>query len=390
MNLVRASSDVRASRLVVGALVTCLAVGVGLRVVAAAAWWPIGTSLHDAGPYAYYASGVGPLTDPQHPPGYSVFLAAIGAVTRGVEAFGIVQHVLVLPAALLLFAALRRLCGSPWPGVVAAAVVLLGADQIYLERTIMSESFFVVLLAVVMYAAARMLDAPDRWRPWAAAAGVAVVALSATRSAGLFLVPVLALALLLARPRPWLPRWRPLLAFAGTALALLFAYALANDSANGRFEVAPTGGWHLYGRVAPFADCGQFDPPRGTEGLCERTTPADRPGADWYLYDDASPAKRVFGATPFDHDQALGEFARQAVIHQPRTYARAVWNDVSAYFFPSSFDWAPGRGGRSRQSAGLDRPRRRPERAGDRSGNGEVLLRRLQRRPRPSAAGLPP
>jgi 4-amino-4-deoxy-L-arabinose transferase-like glycosyltransferase len=337
-------SGVRASHVVIVVLVACLAAGLGLRVVAAFAWWPIGASLHDAGPYAYYASGVDPLLNPQHPPGYSVFLAALGTVTRSVGAYGVVQHLLALPAALLLFAALRRLGGSPWPGVVAAAVVLLGADQVYLERTIMSESFFVAVLAVVMYAAARMLDAPDRWWPWAAVTGVLVVALSATRSAGLFLVPVLALALLLARPRPWLPRWRPIVAFACTAMIFLLAYATANESSTGRFEVAPTGGWHLYGRVAPFADCGQFDPPPGTRGLCERSDPAARLGADWYLYDAASPAKRVFGETPFDHDEALGAFAREAVVSQPRTYARAVWNDVSAYFFPASFEWAPGRG----------------------------------------------
>lgn len=325
-------------------LAVCVVLALALRALAMAGWWPISTGPGDSGAYAYFASGVNPLTNPQHPPGYSMFLALIGTVTREIAAFAIIQHLLSIVAALVLFVAVRRLCGSPWPALAGASVILLGADQIYLEHTIMSESFFVLAVTVALYGVTRMLDAPDRWWPWPVVAAVLVVAAGLTRSAGLFLIPIVALGLLLARPRPWLPRWRPVAAFVGTASVLLLAFATANEISNGRFEVAPTGGWHLYGRVAPFADCGQFDPPAGTEGLCERTDPAERLGTDHYLYDPDVPAKRIFGDRPFDHDDQLGAFARKAVLHQPKTYALAIWNDVSAYFVPGSFDWAPGRG----------------------------------------------
>lgn len=331
-------------RVVLIVLGLVLLAGVALRVVAAMAWWPIGTSLANSWPYAYYASGVNPLLNPQHPPGYSVVLALVGTVTREVAIFAILQHLLAVGAALVLFFAVRRLCGSSWPGVAAAATVLLGADQIYLERTIMSEAVFLAVLAVAILATARMLDSADAWWPWPVIAACLLVIAGLTRSAGLFLLPVVALALVLARPRPWLPRWRPVVAFLGTATVLVLAYAGANAASHGRFEAAPTGGWHLYARVAPFADCGQFDPPPDTDGLCERSDPRDRPGGDWYLYDRASPAKRAFGPTPFERDDDLGAFARQAVLHQPKTYLQAVWRDVRAYYVPGSFEYAPGRG----------------------------------------------
>lgn len=321
-----------------------LAVGLALRVTVLAAWWPIGTTLGDSGPYAYFASGVNPLTNPQHPPGYSLFLALVGVATRDIAVVAIFQALLGIAAAFMLFAGVWRLCGSPWPGVVAAMVLLLGADQLYLEHTIMSESIYVFMLACSVYVTARLLDAPESAWPWPVIAAVLLFATAATRSAGLVLIPVVAIALVLAQPRPWLARWRPVAAFLATAGVLLFVYAAANEASTGRFEVAPTGGWHLYGRVAPFADCGQFTPPAGTRGLCERTDPEKRLGADHYLYDSNVPAKRVFGPRPFDYDDKLGAFGRAAVLSQPKTYVLAVWNDASAYFFPGSFAWAPGRG----------------------------------------------
>ena len=213
----------------------------------------------------------------------------------------------------------------------------------------MSEALFVPLLAATVYAAARALEQPERWWPWPVVMALLAVLTGMTRSAGLFLIPVLGLALVLARPRPWLPRWRPAIAFAAAACAGLLAYAGANAISHDRFEVTPSAGWRLYARVAPFADCGQFDPPAGTRRLCERTTPADRRGPDWYLFDLDSPALQGlasnagvaaldYAAPPFENDRELGAFARQAILHQPRTYLTAVSKDVRSYFFPGYYE----------------------------------------------------
>lgn len=98
---------------------------------------------------------------------------------------------------------------------------------------------------------------------------------------------------------------------------LLLAYAFANLESNGRFEASPATGWHLYARVATFADCHVFTPPRGTNGLCETRPPDQPPGSDWYLYDPASPALRLFGRLGND-DAKLKAFALAAIVYEPK------------------------------------------------------------------------
>jgi Dolichyl-phosphate-mannose-protein mannosyltransferase len=328
------------------ALAALVVAGIALRVVAAFGWWPIAPTLADSWPYASYA-GRDPFIDPQHPAGYSLFLALGGVLTRDVALFGLVQHMIGIASGLLLFAAVRRLCGSPWPGVVGAAVILLGADQVYLERTIMSESLFTLLLVAGVYGTARALEAPERWWPWPAVAGALIVLAGITRSAGYLLIPIAALALLLSRDGPWLQRWHPAASLGLAACAGLFVFATANHVSHDRYEIAPTPGWHLYARVAPIADCGSFEPPPGTAGLCEHKPPEERMGADWYLYGLGSPAIRMFGQFGYTGgagDEQLGSFARAAIVHQPVDYVESVWPDLVAYFFSDGYEWKQGRG----------------------------------------------
>jgi hypothetical protein len=317
--------------------------GVVLRVVASVAAWPTLPTLGDSWPYAYYA-GADVFGNPQHPAGYSIFLGLIGFVTHTVGAFVVLQHLMGIVSALILFAAVRRLCGSPWPGVVGAAVILLGADQLYLEDLIMSETLFTLLLVSGVYAMARALEQPRRGWPWPAIAATLIVLAGITRTAGLFLLPLAFLTLLLVEPRPWRPRWPSLAVFTGVACALLFAYATANSMSRDTFSISPSSGWRLYVRVAPFADCNKFTPPKGTAGLCERKPPGDRYGSSWYLYDPQSPAVKMFGHFG-NGDSQLAAFARQVVLHQPGEYLDAVFSDIEAYFFPSTYGpWEEGKG----------------------------------------------
>lgn len=325
------------------ALALLVLAGAVLRVLASEAGWPVLPVLGDSWPYAAYAEG-DPLGNQQHPPGYSLFLALIGIVTRYVGAFVVLQHLFGIASALILFAAVRRLCGSPWPGVVAAAVILLGADQLYLEVQIMSESLFTLLLASVLYAVARAVEEPWRWWPWPPIAALLMLLAAMTRTSALFLIPVIGLVLLLARPRPWLPRWRPVATFVAGIVVLLLAYASVNSLTGHPFGVTPSPGWHLYSRAAPIADCTQFTPPPGTAKLCERTAVEDRFGPDWYLYDPASPALRLFGPIGTE-DKKFDAWSKEVVLHQPRAYLESLLPDVAAYFFPDSYgDWKSGKG----------------------------------------------
>lgn len=317
-------------------LAALVLVGVAIRIVAFTAWWPASTTLADAIPYSVYAEA-DPLGDPQHPVGYPGMLAILGFVSRELAVVIVLQHLLCIVAALVLFAAVRRISGSPWPALVPAALVLLNSDLIFLEHTIMSEGPFVAAVAVALYSGVRSVETPEPWWRWPAATAGLIVLAGLTRSGALFLLPVFLIAMLLARPRPWRPRLRALVAVGGVAAFLLAGYALANLSANGRFEVGPTQGWHLYGRVAPFADCNQFNPPEGTDVLCEATDPKQRPGGDFYLYIGDSPAQQAYGREPWRrHDGDMGAWARQAILHQPKTYFLAMWRDVKTFFVPTT------------------------------------------------------
>jgi hypothetical protein len=165
-------------------------------------------------------------------------------------------------------------------------------------------------------------------------AGITIAAAAMVRPAGLIALPVVALAMALNRP-PGHGRWRAPASFLGVACALLAGYGALNLAANGRFELTPATGWHLYARAGRFADCRRFTPPPGTRGLCESLSPAGRGwGPDFYLYAPESPALRLFGHIG-NHDGAVAAFAVEAILHQPADFARAVGVDMLRYFVPS-------------------------------------------------------
>jgi hypothetical protein len=308
--------------------------GLGIRVVACFAIWPAATTLSDAASYATDAAR-NPLADPQHPAGYPALLALIGLITRNIAVTIVFQHALGTVAALLLFAAVRRLTGSPMVALVPAAVVLLNTDEIFLEHNVMSEGPFLFVAAAALYAGVRCIDAPHRtaWR-WGAAAGLAMGLTVIVRSAGLFIIPVFVLAIALARPPGTSGRWHASVAAFATATFVVMGYAFANDATTGSLSVVPAPGWHLYARVGPFADCRRFTPPRGTARLCENAPPDARSGPDYYLYDPASPARRTYGRIGMSDDR-VGAFAIQALLNQPESLAHAVWVDVRRYYIPS-------------------------------------------------------
>jgi 4-amino-4-deoxy-L-arabinose transferase-like glycosyltransferase len=312
-------------------LVALVVVGVALRVVVAASWWPASLNLADSWPYSTHA-WFDILGNPQHPAGYSLLLAFLGLFTKSLPVFIVLQQLAGIASALLLFGAVRRLTGSPWPALVPAAVVLLGADQLYLEHTIMSEGPFLLFLSGSLYAAVRALDDLPALG-WVAAAAALLAAACVIRSAGMFMLPILVLVLLFARPGA--RSWRPALVTAGVGASILIGYASIKLIANDRFEVGPSTGWHLYARTAQFADCGQFDPPTGTARLCERSSPSERRGRDYYMFDTTSPGYRQFGFLG-KNDDKLGAFGRAVILNQPKTYAETVWRDLRAYWAPAT------------------------------------------------------
>lgn len=321
------------------ALLALLIAGTALRLIAVLSWWPAVTTISDG--YERYASG-NPFANPLHPPGYSLILGGVGAVTREITLPVLLQHLSGVVSALLLWAATRRVTDSSWVGLLPAGIVLLQPDQIFLEHAIMAESWATLATSVGLYAAVRAFDDPGPWWRWPLLTGTALGLAVTVRTAGVLVLPVAVLALLLCRPRR-LRRWRDWgapVAAAGAAGAILLLFAAANASFGERFDIRSSPGWYLYGRVAQFADCDQFDPPAGTEVLCENRPSSERQGASWYWGTgfqggSKAPGPRHFG--PFgENDELLGEWSRRAMLAQPLDYLGSVWEYLHPYWSSGS------------------------------------------------------
>ena len=314
------------------ALAGILLVGTVLRLIAIVSWWPVTTTLEDG--YQQVISS--PFNNPLHPAGYTLVLAGVRLLTHEVAAPILLQHLSGIASALLLWAATRRLTGSAWPGLLPAGIVLLDPDFIFLEHALMSESWVVLATSAGLYAAVRTLDRPAPYWRWPLLTGVFLALAVTIRTAALPLVLVAALALLICRPRSLAGRRvyrRAALVVLGASAGVLFAFATANAIFGERFGLGASPGWYLYARAAQFADCARFTPPSGTEVLCQSQPADERPDTRYYLLNPNSPAERNLG--PFgDHDDLLGQWAKRAILAQPRDYLANVWTYLSGYWFP--------------------------------------------------------
>lgn len=326
----------RSERAPLVVLAGLLVAGIGIRIAYLLAYQPALVGYPDTHIYLLGARG-DLFWPPMHVVGYSAVLRALHALLPSLAFVAIVQHLLGIATALLLWAATRRITGSRWAGVVPAAIVLVGGDQALFEHAILSETLFGFLIAAAVYAAARCLDA--RRTGWVVAAGVLLGLAGTVRLAGVALVPLLGLWLLLVPAPTW--RRRAAVAAAGFAAGavVLGGYLVAAHDATGTWSFARNGAYNFYARVAPFADCSRFDPPEGTRKLCETTPPALRSSPQWYIFDYGSPARRNYGEPQLESPSrkdvaALGSFARTAALAQPGDWLDATVTDFRRYVAP--------------------------------------------------------
>jgi hypothetical protein len=329
------------------ALALLLGAGLLLRVYFLLVWSPGITGYSDSG--IYFDGAVASLwADPIRPVGYSMFLRLLHAIAPHLILVIIVQHALGLGAAVLFFLAVRR-CGGPRGlGLVPAAIIALGGDQLFLEHAALSDALFVFLLGAMLYCAVR---ASQGGALWSALAGLCAGLGVWVREEGLVMIALLALWLIFSAGRPT----RRTLGIGAVSLALSLAtvggYVGWHHAASGKSGVLTSNdAWNLYGRVAPWADCTKFTPPPGTKGLCERTSPSHRGypsvtskrhrSSEYYIYSPISPAYRLLGpayfVSKYPHAmQLLRKWSEAALVGQPLDYLHAVWLDTIRLFDPN-------------------------------------------------------
>ncbi|MBX6389336.1 MAG: hypothetical protein IRZ08_10115 [Frankia sp.] len=311
-----------------------LAVGAALRLAALYAYRPVFEFSGDS--YAYLTLSRLGVPDPVRPAGYPLLLRLLSE-TGTLLAVPVTQHGLGLLLGVALYALLVHRQVHPVAAALAAAPVLLDAYQIVLEHFVMAETLFLVLLVAALVA---LLWSP---RPpvWACAlAGLLLGAAALVRTLGVVLA-VLVFGYLVVR--------RFGLASVGAFAALLAAplvgYASWFHDYHGRYALtAGDAGW-LYGRVAPIARCELLDLTAEERILCSQHLPRDRPGPNYYVWDETSPRFRLTG-TDEHRDAVLSSFARKVILAQPGDYARMVAAEIGHYFAPGRHtgyrDWPDG------------------------------------------------
>lgn len=327
----------RPERVAVGGLAVLIAVGAALRLAFMFAYRPAFVGYFDTAVYIDAAKGA-LFWDPLRPAGYPIFLRIVHAVDASLPLTVFVQHALGIATALLLYAAVRRIGGPRWLALVPAAAVLIAGDQMFLEHALLSESLYTFLTATGVYAATRCLD-DERRLLWAALAGLSMGMAATARLAGLPLVGVVALWLLIAPETAWRRRAGTALIGAGAAAVVLGGYLVAAHGQTGYWSFARDGAYQFYGRAATFANCKKFDPPDGTEVLCENTPPSKRPSGQYYVFE--GPATVHFGKPQDDaasraNVAKVRDFGRAAALGQPFDWLEASARDFVRFVAPGA------------------------------------------------------
>ncbi len=176
------------------------------------------------------------LAAPHYAFGYGTFLSMVGPVS-GV----VVQHLLLLAAALALFAVARAAFGRVAGLATGLFVALYGGFVLY-AHTYMSETlfnFFLALHLAALWLALARLDG-GRVSPWFLVAGLLAGLSACVRPVGQYLAPVLVVALTpfyLARGRRLAFAQAATLLIAGAALVVLPVCGLVYHY-SGRFAIS--------------------------------------------------------------------------------------------------------------------------------------------------------
>jgi hypothetical protein len=314
------------------AFVIVVAIAAALRVVVMILYHPAILNWGDTTRYLRI-DPAGFFGDPYSPAGYPAFLRAMRFIAANLIVTVAVQHLIGLIGGVFIYLTVRRVSTVPWLGLLPASIVFFSGDFIFLEHSILSETLFMTLVFASTYAAVRALD-DRRPRLWLSVSSLCMIASALVRPITLEIPLVIGIWAFFAVGRDMRSR---LLSAAAAILpgAVMLGVYLAVASSIGPYTgINEMTGWDLYSRVAPFADCSKFTPPKGTRQLCESTPPNVRNGPFYYSWVATSPGLRAFPLTP-EGGVKPGEFARAAIEAQPLAYLKAVVKDMARYIDPS-------------------------------------------------------
>jgi hypothetical protein len=229
-----------------------------------------------------YLYGAWPYADPL---GYDVPLRIILAVGN-LSAVEVVQHLLGLAMAVIIYVVLLRKGVPRWLAALAMGPVLLDAYQLQMEATIMPDVWFeaaiVAGLAILLWRARAGMKA-------CLLAGFILGLSALIRQPGeVLIVPLIIIVIAMGGG------WQQVLGkslFAAVAFILpIFLYMSGSLYINGHFWLTRSGQETAYGRLAGVANCATLKIPSYVRPLCP--TPSQQAnGADWLDHATTSPLR---------------------------------------------------------------------------------------------------
>ena len=274
--------------------------------------------------FEYVQSTVHFSLDPTRVSGYSIWLKFLQPF-HSYALVTILQHLMGLAIAVMIYALARRYRAPAWLAVLATVPVLYDGFEIELEHLIMADVpfLFLVTLAVTI-----LLWDPVPSLRRCAVVGALLGVSEIMRSVGVPLLAVFVVYMIIRRIS-----WRKVAAAIVVCVIPVLGYMAMFDLEHGQFSMGDATGVFLYARVMTFADCAKMHVPANELWLCDTTPPAQRPIDQAYVWTSESPLDRFppskFSPVP---NQMAKDFAIRAIEAQPLSYLHAVFDDTWRVF----------------------------------------------------------
>jgi hypothetical protein len=257
--------------------------------------------------------------------GYSLFLRAL-LPFHSLTLVAIVQHLMGLAMAVIIYSLLRRHGVSTRWSAIATLPVLLDGFMIEVEHLVMAETVFtfVVMIALLLVLRTRRVS----W--WVALiAGLLLGYATIVRTEGVPFLALFPLFLLLRgfRDYGWkkLRAWAVPVVLAVGCAAPVVGYAFWFQSFSGHFGLTESTGYYLWGRVSSFADCAAIKPSGAEAAVCPKEPIRHRTAPGNFIWHAPEVHQDLPGGpvTPANN-KLLTDFAIHAVEAQPLGYAKSV------------------------------------------------------------------
>jgi 4-amino-4-deoxy-L-arabinose transferase-like glycosyltransferase len=291
-----------------------LAAGTILRLVAVIGY---PGALYFAGDsYVYLGAAVRLMPDRSKSTGYSLFLKLLEPF-HSLTLVTIVQHLLGLAIAVMIYALLRRARVSKLWAALATLPVLLNSFQVELEHMVMADTLFMFLL--VAAAALLLWHEQPSWRAVLLAGLLTGYAITVWVPG--VLIAFVFLAFLIVRRKGW----RSLAAIVAGCAMPAVAYVLWFHSRTGDYDLTDSGGFYLWGRVSSFAECSRINPPADGRMLCLSQPPSRRePPGDLIWHEPQVMAALPGGPVSAKSNALMENFAIRAIEAQPLSYVHVI------------------------------------------------------------------